>query len=123
MDANVWFTSPRKRGEGEVVRHFNLNSSCAYLALNPLLLTVHGRFDAARGARIFPRHLAKRSAGSLLLLQGRQRLSEPQQGIRRLRRFVEFGGYREKGFGRVAITLPLEKALAQPVFRIRRQGI
>jgi hypothetical protein len=28
------------------------------LALDPLLLTVHGRFDAARGAGIFPRHLA-----------------------------------------------------------------
>ena len=40
------------------------------LALNPLLLAVHGRFDAARGARIFPRHLAKRGAGGLLLLQG-----------------------------------------------------
>src|SRR5216684_8544300 len=49
------------------------------LALNPLLFTIHGRFDAARGAGIFPRHLAKRSTGGLPLLQGRQRLSEPQQ--------------------------------------------
>src|ERR1700733_4760993 len=91
-----------------------IRSETMLLALNPLLLAVHGGFDAARGARIFPRHLAKRSAGGPLLLQGRQRLSEPQQGIRRFRRFVELGGYREKGFGRVAIALALEKTLAQP---------
>src|SRR5580693_5467480 len=29
------------------------------LALNPLLLAVHPRFDAVGGARIFPRHLAE----------------------------------------------------------------
>src|SRR5258707_15411316 len=33
------------------------------LALNPLLFTIHRRFDGARGARIFPRHLAKRGTG------------------------------------------------------------
>ena len=54
------------------------------LALNPLLLTIDGRFDAGRGARIFPRHLAERGAGGFLLLQRRQRLAEPQQRIRRL---------------------------------------
>ena len=90
------------------------------LALHPLLLTVHGRFDAARGARIFPRHLAERGAGGFLFLQRRQRLSEPQQRVRRLRRFVEFGGHREKGFGGIAILLALEQAFAQPVLRIRR---
>src|SRR5216683_406733 len=37
------------------------------LALNPLLFTIHGGFDAARGAGIFPRHLAKRSTGGLPL--------------------------------------------------------
>jgi len=92
------------------------------LALNPLLLAVHGRFNAARGVRIFPRHLTKGSAGGLLLLQRRQRLSQPQQGVRRFRRFVEFGGYREKGFGGVAITLPLEKILrALPVIARHRR--
>src|SRR5665213_1787915 len=95
----------------------------ASLALNPLLLAVHGRLDAARGTRIFPRHLAKGGAGGLLLLQGRQRLSQPQQGFRSLRRFVEFGRYRKKGLGGVAITLALKKALPQPVLRIRRQRI
>src|SRR5450631_837445 len=49
------------------------------LALNPLLFTIHGGFDATRGAGIFSRHLAKRGTGGLLLLQGGQRLSEPQQ--------------------------------------------
>src|SRR6267378_4053830 len=56
------------------------------LALDPLLLTVHGRLDAARGAGIFPRHLAKRRTGGLLLFQRRQRLSEPQQCVRGFRR-------------------------------------
>ena len=116
----VAFTEPRFDFGSRHWRH-DVAGQCA-LALNPLLLAVDGRFDAARGARIFPRHLAERGAGGLLLLQRRQRLSEPQQGIRGFRRFVEFGGHREKGFGGVAILLALEEALAQPVLRIRRSG-
>ena len=79
-------------------------------------------FDAAGGARIFPQYLAERGAGGLLLLQGRQRLSEPQQCVRGFRRFIEFGGHPEKGFRGVAIFLALEIALAQPVLRSRRSG-
>src|ERR1019366_2077317 len=100
-----------------------LGSIDAALALNPLLLTVHSRFDAAGGAGIFPRHLAERRAGGLLLFQGRQRLSQPQQCVRAFRRFIEFGGHREEGFRGVAIALALEKALAEPVLGVRQQGI
>jgi hypothetical protein len=42
-------------------------------ALDPFLLAIDGRFDAAGSARIFPHHLAKRGAGGLLLFQRRQR--------------------------------------------------
>src|SRR5687767_14610298 len=99
------------------------NRTGAALALDPLLLAVHGGFDAARGARIFPRHLAQRRTGRFLFLQSRQRLSEPQQRVGRLGRLVELGGDREEGFRGVAILLALEKALAEPVLRIRDQGI
>src|SRR3984893_8742923 len=98
------------------LRHFAL-------ALNPLLLTVDGCFDAARGARIFPRHFAECRAGGLLLLQRRQRLSEPQQLVGRLARSIEFGGDAEEGFRGVAILLALEEALAEPILRVRDQGI
>src|SRR3954452_23360439 len=93
------------------------------LALDPLLLTVDRRFDAGGGARIFPHHLAKRRAGRLLLFQSRQRLSEPQQGVGRLARFVEFGGHSEESFRGIAILLALEIALSQPILRVRDHGI
>src|SRR3981189_1967569 len=93
------------------------------LTLDPLLLTVHGRFNAARGARIFPCPLAERGTGGLLLLQGRQRLSEPQQGVRSFRRFIEFGGHAKERFRSVTVLLALEETLAQPVLGICHQGI
>src|ERR1700704_1862088 len=93
------------------------------LTLDPLLLTVHGRFNAARGARIFPCHLAERGTGGLLLLQGRKRLSEPQQGVRSFRRFIEFGGHAKERFRSVTVLLALEETLAQPVLGICHQGI
>src|SRR6266478_2054669 len=93
------------------------------LALNPLLLAVHGLFDAARGARIFPRHLAERRTGGFLLFQGRQRLSEPQQGVGGFRRFVELGGHAEEGFRGITVLLALEKTLAEPILRVGNQGI
>src|SRR5450432_4080481 len=93
------------------------------LALNPFLLTVDGGFDAARGAGIFPVHFAERRTGGLLFLQSRQRLTEPQQRVGRLCRFIEFGGDAEEGFRGVAILLALEKALAEPVLRVGDQGI
>src|SRR5512140_1382835 len=92
-------------------------------ALDPFLLAIDGGFDAAGGARIFPQYLAEGGAGGLLLLQRRQRLSEPQQRVRGFRRFIEFGGHPEKGFGGVTVFLALEIALAQPVLRIGDQGI
>src|SRR5450756_2258755 len=92
-------------------------------ALDALLLAVDGRFDAAGGTRIFPRHLAEGGAGGLLLLERRQRLSEPQQRVGGLARFVEFGGHPEEGFRGVAILLALEIALAEPVLRIGDQGV
>src|ERR1700730_636640 len=98
------------------LRHFAL-------ALYPLLLTVDGCFDAARGARIFPRHFAECRTGGLLLLQRRQRLSEPQQRVGRFGRSIDVGGDAEEGFRGVAILLPLEKALAEPILRVRDQGI
>src|SRR5260221_3744972 len=94
-----------------------------FLALNPLLLAVHGLFDAARGARVFPRHLAERRTRGFLLFQGRQRLSQPQQGVGGFRRFVELGGHAEEGFRGVAILLALEKTLAEPILRVGDQGI
>src|SRR5487761_2062730 len=93
------------------------------LALNPLLLTVYSRLDATGGMRIFPRHFAERRAGGLPFLQGRQRLTEPQQGLGGFRRSIEFGCHRKEGFGRVTVELALEKALAQPILRIREQRI
>src|SRR5882762_4683868 len=95
----------------------------ATLALNPLLLTVDRGFDARRGPRILPRHFAERGTGGFLFLQRRQRLAEPQQGIRRLGGLVEFGGHAEEGFRGVAILLALEVAFAEPVLRVRDQGI
>ena len=50
-------------------------------------------------------------------------MSEPQQGIGRLPRFVEFGGHPEESFRGIAILLALEIALSQPILRVRDHGI
>src|SRR6266702_631001 len=92
-------------------------------ALYPLLLAVDGGLHAARGTRIFPRHFAESGAGGFLFLQRRQRLAEPQQGIRRLGGLVELGGHAEEGFRSIAVLLTLEIAFTKPILRIRNQRI
>src|SRR5581483_9058 len=62
--------------------------------------------------------LAKGGAGSLLLLQRRKRLSEPQHRIGRLGRLVILGRHGEEGLGGIAILLALEQAFAEPVLGI-----
>src|SRR3954468_7731417 len=92
-------------------------------ALDALLLTINGRFDAARSARVFPRHLAERGTGGFLLVQGRQRLPEPQKCVRRFRGGPEFGSDSKKGFRGVAIFLAREKTFTEPMLGIREQRI
>ena len=91
-------------------------------ALHPLLLAIDRGFDAARGARIFPRHLAKAAQAASFSFSAASDCPSRSKRVGRLRRFVEFGGHAEEGFGGIAILLALEKALAEPVLRIRRSG-
>src|SRR5258708_18956047 len=92
-------------------------------ALDPLLLAIDRSLDAGGRARIFPHHFAERRAGGLLFLQRRQRLSEPQQGVRGFCRLVVFAGDVEEDFGGVAKLLALKQAFAQPILRIPQQRI
>src|SRR6202012_2116034 len=92
-------------------------------ALHLLLLAVDGGFHAGGGARILAHHLAEGGASGLLFLQRRERLSEPQQRIRRLCRLLVFAGDVEEDFRRVAILLTLEITLAKPVLGIADQRI
>src|SRR5581483_8251144 len=65
-------------------------------ALFLFLLAIDGGLHDGCRARIFPSHLAKGGAGSLLLLQRRKRLSEPQHRIGRLGRLVILGRHGEE---------------------------
>src|SRR5579871_2235562 len=99
------------------------SSRTASSAMATLLFPLHGLLHACRRVRIFAQHFAERGAGRFLFAQGRQRLPEPQQRLRRARTGFIFGGHGKKGFGGVPILLPLEQALAQPVESFRRQAV
>src|SRR5262245_10573705 len=89
-------------------------------AAGTLLGRRHALLHAARGLGIFAADLAERGAGRLALAERGERLAEPQQRVGRLGARLELGGDREEGFRRVAVALPVEQALAQPVIGVRR---
>src|ERR1035441_10496982 len=91
------------------------------LAVRTLLFLRDAAFRGSRGARKFAPDFGQRGAGRFLLIERVERLSEPQQGVRRLAGVLEFSRDRQEGFRRVAIALALEQALAQPILRVRHQ--
>src|SRR5262245_20166261 len=108
--ANNFFASAREIAE-------------ASSATDTLLFSLHSLLHAPRRARILAQRFAKRSAGSLLLSQRGERLSEPQQRIRGLGRGLEFGRDVEKGLSSITVTLPLEQSLAEPERRLGGEPI
>src|SRR5262245_66543147 len=92
-------------------------------AAGTLLFSLDPLLHARRGARKFAQHLAERRAGRLLFAEHGEGLSEAEQRIGRLGvRFV-FGRNVEEGFGRVAVALALELALAEPEGRIAGEPV
>src|SRR5664279_489942 len=90
-------------------------------AVRTLLFLRDAALHGSRGARKFAPDFGQRGAGRFLLIERGERLPEPQKGVRRLARALIFGRDRQEGFRRVAITLALEQALAQPILRVRHQ--
>src|SRR5215471_9670221 len=84
-------------------------------AVRALLLTVDALLHVERSARIFPQHLAERGASGFFFAQCSERLAQPQQRVRRLRRVLVFGRKSEKWFCGVAILLVREETFAEPV--------
>src|SRR6266508_2261923 len=93
--------------------------SAAGTLLFPLDALLHGR----RQAGILAPDLDEGGAGGLLLLERRERLAEPQQGVGRLAGFLELGRDVEEGLGGIPVALALEQALAEPIMRLRREAI
>src|SRR5690348_11224856 len=96
-------TATTKPGKSSKPRNSALNSSSptAASAVGTLLFPLHVLLHRKRSARIFAHHLAERSARGLLLAERRQRLSEPQQRIRRASRGLVFGRDGEERLGGV----------------------
>src|SRR5262249_43391132 len=92
-------------------------------AADTLLFPVDALLHADRRARIFAQDLAERRAGGLFCAHGGERLAKPKQRVGRPRGGLVLGRHIEKGFGGVAVALPLEQALAQPILRIGREPI
>ena len=92
-------------------------------AADAFLLTVDALPDRDRRARIFAQHFRERRAGRLALAHRRQRLTEPQQRIRRARVVLKLGRNAQELLGGVAIALALEHALAEPVLRFRHEPV
>src|SRR5689334_18421148 len=118
--------SPRRsclRGTNSVSTLRSAQKPAAASALFLLLFALDGRFDARRSARIFPQHLAVRSAGRLFLLQRGQRLPQPQQRIGGLCGLLVLRGHREKSLRGIPILLALVVTLAQPILGIPDQLI
>src|SRR5690606_30762432 len=90
----------------------------ALSAADTLLFLHDATLHRGRGAWIFAPDLGQRGAGGLVLVQRRQRLPEPQQSIRCLRRVLVLRRDREEGLRSVAIALLLKQAFAEPVLRV-----
>src|ERR1700686_5130695 len=93
-------------------------TGAARSAADTLLFPIDALLHAERRAGIFAQHLSERRAGGLLLAQPRERLTEPQQRVGRFGGGLIFGRDIQERFGGVAIALPLEQALAQPILRL-----
>src|SRR5262249_32277464 len=92
-------------------------------AAHTLLFPVDALLHADRCARILAQDFAERRAGGFLLTERRERLTEPQQRVRRLGGGFVFGRHVEEALGGVAVALTLEQALPQPVLCLRRHPI
>src|SRR5262245_52396615 len=88
-------------------------------AADTLLFPLDALLHIGRGAGIFAADFDEGGAGRILLLERRQRLSEPHERVGRLAGFLELGRDRKERFGGLAEALALEQALAEPVVRLR----
>src|SRR5687767_12738497 len=95
----------------------------AALAADTLLFRRHVLLHVGRGSSVFAADLAPGGAGGFLFAEPGERLSKPQQRLRRFRAAVEFGGDGEERLGGIAIALALIEALAEPILRLRHAGI
>src|SRR5262245_63321802 len=93
------------------------------LAARSLLFPFDALLHVYRRSRVFARDLAQSGAGRLLFTQGRERLTEAEQGLRRFGGSLELRRHGEKGFGGFAIALALKLSLAQPVMGVGGEAI
>src|SRR5262245_63790642 len=115
--------APAERRSSNRVLASAAETGSASSAADTLLFPVDALLHADRRARIFAQDLAERCTGGLLLAHGGERLAEPEQRVGRLCGGVVPGRHVEKGFGGIAVALPLEQALAQPILRIGREPV
>src|ERR1051325_2423890 len=76
-------------------------------AVRTLLFLRHAALHTRGRARIFAPDLGQRRASCFLLVHRGERLTKPQERVRRLAGMLEFGGNGQKGLGGVAIALLL----------------
>src|SRR5215475_2842615 len=93
--------------------------AAAASAMDTLLFPLDRLPDAQGGAGIFAADLRQRAGGGILLAELRERLTEPQQRVRRLGGGGVVARDEQEHLGGVAILLALEEGLAEPIIGIR----